>query len=160
MMREDQSAPRKGGGLGFSKILFLDFDGVLHRYSSGTFSKLPLLCEFLREHRDIGVVISSSWRDQFSLDELQEFFEPDVRGQIIDTTPLSFTQRTFGRLYRGRSRSDEVAEWLSTHPVEFFAMLDDEPKAFTSLHERLVCTDAKEGLTDTDLWKVAELLGV
>lgn len=144
----------------FSKILFLDFDGVLHRYSSGTFSKLPLLCEFLRAHRDVGVVISSSWRDQFSLEKLREFFEPDIRTQIIDTTPLTQSDRTFGRLYRGRSRSDEIQEWLSSRPVQAFAMLDDEPKAFTSLHERLVCTDAREGLTNAELLRVAELLNL
>ena len=144
----------------FSKILFLDFDGVLHRYSSGTLSKLPLLCEFLRAHRDVGVVISSSWRDQFSLAELREFFEPDIRTQIIGVTPSMQSDRAFNRLYRGRSRSDEIQEWLSSRPVQAFAMLDDEHKAFTSLHERLVCTDAGEGLTNADLLRVAELLNL
>ena len=53
--------------------LFLDFDGVLHSmsgYRNEPFCRLPLLEEVL-VNADVDIVISSSWRFQYSLDELK-----------------------------------------------------------------------------------------
>ena len=55
-----------------TSTLFLDFDGVLHSmsgYRDQPFCRLPLLEEVL-VNTDVDIVISSSWRFQYSLDEL------------------------------------------------------------------------------------------
>lgn len=73
-------------------ILFLDFDGVLHpfikdRFDGPKFTKLALLEGWLRDHAEINVVISSSWRDTMSVEKLQSFFSEDIRPRIIDKCP-------------------------------------------------------------------------
>lgn len=71
-------------------ILFLDFDGVTHPdpcRKEAFFCQLPLIEGVLREHRHVDVVISSSWRYDHRLHELQAFFTSDFRSRVIDITP-------------------------------------------------------------------------
>ena len=62
-------------------ILFLDFDGVLypegedHILNGGTdFCSLPRLETLLREFPHVGIVISSSWREQVLYKTLLQSF--------------------------------------------------------------------------------------
>ena len=71
-------------------ILFLDFDGVTHPdpcRKKDFFCQLPLIENVLREHRQVEVVISSSWRYDHKLPELQAYFSSDIRSLVIDVTP-------------------------------------------------------------------------
>mgnify|MGYP006172159287 CR=1 FL=1 len=55
-------------------ILFLDSDGVLHPehcHESKHFCLLPVLENVVRQVPEVGLVITSTWRLQFSLDELR-----------------------------------------------------------------------------------------
>ena len=57
-----------------TSTLFLDFDGVLHSisgYRDEPFCRLPLLEEVLVD-ADVDIVISSSWRFQYSLEALKD----------------------------------------------------------------------------------------
>jgi hypothetical protein len=135
------------------QVVFLDFDGVLHRNTTGTFRKLPQFCQFLRTHPDARVVISSTWRLLHPLEELREFFEEDVRHQIIDVTPDLTVMEGF--IAVRTTRCEEIAAWLKAHPeVRYWAILDDEEKLFQKFLERLVLTDSSEGLVDADLVKL------
>jgi hypothetical protein len=135
------------------QVVFLDFDGVLHRNTTGTFRKLPQFCQFLRTHPDVRVVISSTWRLLHPLEELREFFETDVRHQIIDVTPDLTVMEGF--IAVRTTRCEEIAAWLKAHPeVRYWAILDDEEKLFQKFLERLVLTDSSEGLVDADLVKL------
>jgi hypothetical protein len=70
-------------------MLFLDFDGVTHPdpcRKDEYFRQLPLIEDVLREHADVNVVISSSWRYDYRLPELQAWFSPDLP-RVIDVTP-------------------------------------------------------------------------
>lgn len=135
------------------QVVFLDFDGVLHRNTTGTFRKLPQFCQFLRTHPDVRVVISSTWRLLHPLEELREFFEADVRHQIIDVTPDLTVMEGF--IAVRTTRCEEIAAWLKAHPeVRYWAILDDEEKLFQKFLERLVLTDSSEGLVDADLAKL------
>lgn len=76
-------------------LIFLDFDGVLHAIGPKAFdsnktyfSKLPIFENWLREHKDVNVVISSSWRDTMDLNKLRSFFSADIRHRVIDKCPL------------------------------------------------------------------------
>ena len=140
------------------KIVFLDFDGVLHRFTTGTFRKLPLFCAFLRKHPDVQVVISSTWRRLHPVEELREFFEKDVRHQIIDTTPdLSSNQ---GMIVVSATRCEEVSRWLAANrDVTVWAILDDESGLFRNHRDRLIQTDGAEGLVPADLEALSARLG-
>lgn len=72
-------------------ILFLDFDGVLHKpvtyKKEEQFVRVPLLEATLRRVPEVDIVISSSWRLQRSLSELRGEFSADIAAKIIDVTP-------------------------------------------------------------------------
>jgi hypothetical protein len=71
-------------------VLFLDFDGVTHPepcYKQGCFSNLHLIEAVLREFPAVELVISSSWRDHHTLDELRDMFSPDIGQMVVGVTP-------------------------------------------------------------------------
>lgn len=53
------------------KVLFLDFDGVMHRLNQGhTFTNAPVLWSILESLSDLNVVISSSWREHYPFEKM------------------------------------------------------------------------------------------
>ncbi|MBC3871856.1 HAD domain-containing protein [Undibacterium oligocarboniphilum] len=72
-------------------ILFLDFDGFLHPEpcydDKQLFCCLPRLENVLRDFQIVQTVISSTWREKRSLDELKVFFAADIAPRIIGATP-------------------------------------------------------------------------
>ena len=75
-------------------ILFLDFDGVLHPWDPKTnlnekqmFSLKPLLENTLRNFPDVEIVITSSWRQKYSLEKLRHLFSAEFSSRIIGVTP-------------------------------------------------------------------------
>jgi hypothetical protein len=133
-------------------ILFLDFDGVLHsEYIPGAtpsqnkslpedFSQLPVFEAVMREFRNLRIVISSSWRQRYSLDELKAMFSEDIRHQIIDVTP------TLPRRSEGH-RQREIEAWMQRHAEggEWIA-LDDWPPLFDQDCSDVFFTETLVGL--------------
>jgi hypothetical protein len=72
-------------------LIFLDIDGVLRRRESPRYALeaqlLKTFEEALRAIPDAEVVISSSWREGFSLDEIRKHFSGDVAARIVGVTP-------------------------------------------------------------------------
>ena len=129
-----------------SRILFVDFDGVLHATGAGAanFSKLGLLADFLREpsHLDIQVVISSTWREVQSLAKLRAHFPPDLRERIVGSTPVL---DEFDTNYQ---RSEEIEAWLEEQPADTWLALDDDHEGFPARNRaNLVAVDPLTGLT-------------
>lgn len=138
------------------KIIFLDIDGVLN---SATFMKkrqqykgihkTPF--QFHLEQIDVDavdllnqivkttnakVVISSTWRIIFSLDELKSLLKTKgFQGEIIDRTPRM----------PGSFRGEEISEWLKKSHVEDFIILDDDAD-MEPLMDKLVKTTWQNGL--------------
>lgn len=119
------------------RIIFLDFDGVLHplgldldpaRTLHGKpvatarqvqeFCWLPLLLELLDGHPDVRVVVHSSWRAGRNLHQLQALFG------------------AHGHLVVGATRADlpkraSIKHWLQHHPeVTSWCILDDAEREF------------------------------
>lgn len=74
-------------------ILFLDFDGVLHSFlapkdSSHLFENRDRLEGVLRDHPNVQIVISSTWRENHSLEELAALFSLDIRSRIVGVLPV------------------------------------------------------------------------
>jgi hypothetical protein len=132
--------------------LFVDFDGVLHPHQRGTLANLPLLEAFLRRHPSIEVVITSTWRMQHSLEELQEYFSEDLRHRVVGVVP--FINRT------PFSRFQEVQAYLAEQAPCRWAALDDEAHLFPPDCRNLVHTVAAEGVAARDLDAVARVLGL
>ena len=143
-------------------ILFLDFDGVLHPvgvHATGVpFVRLPLLEAMLREPRcaAIRIVVSSTWREAYSLTRLRSVFAPDLRARVIDITP------TLDDYDGPHARCFEIQAWLVLHPeIERYVALDDMVSGFPAQwHHHVVFTNPASGLCEADLAAVRQMLGV
>ncbi len=138
-------------------IVFLDIDGVMHPVR-----KLPSdpyfveectapLFEIFRNH-PLEVVISSTWKDAFSLRELRDRFPDDLRPRIIGVTP-SFT---VGDRY---TRHKECLLYLKKKggAQQPWIAIDDSPDHFPPL-ENVLITDPETGFTRSDAEKLAAIL--
>jgi hypothetical protein len=134
-------------------ILFLDFDGVLHPVGGNAdgnpFGQLPLLEALLREPAlaEVKIVVSSTWREAYSMARLRQIFAPDMRGRVIDVTPSVDD-------YDGpHRRCWEIRAWLALHPeVEHWTVLDDNVSGFPrDWHPHAVFTDSYRGLVRHDI---------
>ena len=102
-------------------ILFLDFDGVTHPdpcRKEEFFGQLPLIENVLREYRQVDIVISSSWRYDHSLPELQAYFSSDMRARVIDVTPTVARTDDEGWIPRHllqHHREWECRKWMRQH---------------------------------------------
>lgn len=124
-------------------IVFLDFDGVLHRGIKNPgdkewFEYLSTFESCIRKARflvDIKIVISSSWRLDFAMSFIVNLFSKDIRSHIIGYTPIVINDEK----YQG-SREAEAQEWLRKYnkPVQWIA-IDDMPVLWNSSHRVIEC---------------------
>ncbi|MCV2361637.1 hypothetical protein LNV08_21950 [Paucibacter sp. TC2R-5] len=139
-------------------LLFLDFDGVLHKYGckpADLFTRLPLLEAWLQLHPGVDVVVSSTWRLTRSLDELRSHFSAGIRSRIVGVTP-----KLAGDSPERFSREAEVAMWLrqSALPWRPWAALEDQAWLYRPFNKRVVLCDPDTGLTKFDLDRLASLV--
>ena len=106
-------------------ILFLDLDGVLRRQGSPLYGLdrdlVANLEGVLRALPGVQVVITSSWREAFSLAELRKHFSADIAARIAGVTPSS-------RSRDGFCRHREVLAYLKKNATagESWMALDDD----------------------------------
>lgn len=151
-------------------MIFLDFDGVLNA-DTGDDGDVAVVDELwsaawldrvmvgrlsdLARRGGARVVISSSWRQRRSREELAEMLASlGFEGDVFDVTP---------RLPRPESgersvREQEVKAWLDAHGhVESYVILDDDQE-FIAMSDRHVRTHPKRGLTDLDVERAIAVL--
>jgi hypothetical protein len=135
-----------------TRILFLDFDGVLHPEfcaPSKYFCQLPLLESHLRSDPEISIVISSTWRLNRSLAALKESFSADIADRIIGVT-LQFAQLcNVPETLVAYHREAECDAWLrkKQHRTAPWFALDDRSWLFRPFSKHLVLTDGSVGVT-------------
>lgn len=145
-------------------ILFLDFDGVLHRENLTSrqplLSQLPLLEDVLREFPEVEVVISSTWRlkwpDQgLATTELRKHFSSDIAQRVVGVTPhhLTLDSKLAPDGMDVYHRHWEIETWLRTHRPHSttWVALDDRPYLFKPFLKNLMEIDPTTGLTAEDL---------
>jgi hypothetical protein len=150
--------------LDMSKIIFLDFDGVLHPENHtpetefcfvGNFADAIRLVDF--EH-GLPIVVSSTWRHHKSLDDLRAKFPPRVMDQVIGVTPylrreeldrIDDWEVTGGEESKSRHRQREILQWLNAHaPGSKWLAIDDRPEYFhRGCPNLFVVPKASTGLT-------------
>jgi hypothetical protein len=136
-------------------IIFLDFDGVLnnwdhisenrrHTRHAHIKSELVMNLKRLVEATNAKIVVSSTWRLLYTLEELIEALDfhgfPDA--PIIDRTCTL-----------NGPRGLEIQAWLDqNYDTDRFVILDDDAD-MAHLDHRLVRTSMDDGLTDDDVDK-------
>ncbi len=134
-------------------ILFLDFDGVTHPdpcRKDQYFRQSPLIENVLREHANVNVVISSSWRYDHQLSELQAFFSSDLRSRVIDVTPSVARTDDEGWIPRDllqHHREWECRKWIrQQRPLDTpWLAIDDAAEWFTPQCAHLLTTQSALG---------------
>jgi hypothetical protein len=128
------------------RVIFLDIDGVLapirrwDRYGDLDPACIQVLNEIVA-HSGAHVVVSSTWRYDKTVAELQAMLEAQgFAGCVVDKTP---------RGAPGDDRGDEIAAWLATHDVGGYVIIDDHSN-MGELRTRLVLTQPGRGLQPAD----------
>ncbi|MPS90060.1 MAG: hypothetical protein E2585_15445 [Comamonas sp.] len=143
-----------------SRVIFLDFDGVLHppRAITGakpplepheiqagwpaTFQHLGILAGLLQKHADIAVVVSSSWRIFLNDAQLGELLAPIAR----------WYGGSVGNPHIGRDVA--IRAWLEHNAITDYAVLDDKPKFFPGPPESwptLILCESETGISDVSV---------
>ncbi|HSF17263.1 MAG TPA: HAD domain-containing protein [Vicinamibacteria bacterium] len=126
-------------------IVFLGLDGVLRRETAPKYRlEAPLVAQFedlLYELPEVEVVIISTWRDVFGIQELRGLFSSDVRLRIVSRT------RTIPGLHE-YPRQVEAEAWLREHaPDAPWVAVDDRPELWRPGAPVIPC-DPAQGLTE------------
>lgn len=123
------------------RFIFLDFDGVLHSNygpASTLWYFLPRFEAVLRDYPEARVVISSSWADGRSLEELRSYFSADIRPRIVDKLQ-TVRHRLHGDGDRARACT-RFCRRLKLRAGDWLA-IDDNPRLFRHNTPLLYCFD-------------------
>ena len=130
------------------KIIFLDFDGVLHPDGIAKFSRLPVFERFLSEMPAAEIVVSSTWREDHTLDQLRGYFSPSLRNRISGVTP------SLDDGYELGGRQKEIQTYLANEGLSdtncYWVALDDIAMFFEDSCQNLVLTDSSVGFTEKE----------
>jgi hypothetical protein len=143
---------RRGKPPSGRRVLFLDFDGVLHpgppplgpggdqpTIVTKHFGWLPTLLRTLTPFPDVKVVVHSTWRLCYDESELWEILS-ELGGRYLGATPAG-------------ERYASILQWLEANPdVTSYRILDDEPDEFPQpLPEQLIVCDPTQGVTGLEV---------
>ena len=135
------------------KLLFLDFDGVLHPSSPGKeplFSKASLLSMALYDI-DVPIIISSSWRFTHSMKELKEKLPNEIAKKIMDVTGPAVVGKY--------PRYNEILNYLSTQKnVAEWRALDDSYWEFPSPCPQLIRCNSNTGMNIREVHAITKWL--
>lgn len=148
-----------------NKYLFLDFDGVLHpnRYAlsnsdpdrvfrnNEVFSQAPILAGLITEF-PCQIIISSSWRFTYRLEEMKEKLPKVISKNVIGVT---------GDAYIGSyPRYNEIQEYLISHNKSLYAWraLDDSKIEFPNGCTDLILCDPHTGIAAKQIGELKKWL--
>ena len=136
------------------RLIFLDFDGVLHsvRSNARLFEHIGRMAQVLEAHPEVRVVVSSSWRNAHDEEALQGFLRP-LAERMLGLTPQ----------LAGALRQHEIEAWLNDNATRYAAedaagcevsdwiAIDDMPRLFKLSCPWLLATDPLTGM-DQKAW--------
>lgn len=111
----------------FVKTIFLDYDGVCHpahHQASERFNRAHLLDECLRPfaRSSVEVVVSSSWRFNYSPIELKTFLPKGLANLVVNVT---------GDAVIGRhARFKEIQAYVRAYGIKDYKIIDDSKFEF------------------------------
>ena len=154
-----------------SKILFIDFDGVLnsfdnmrvlyslHDQTKGTVKSMDSYghlfddrcvkwLRYIVSKTDCKIVVSSSWKTA-GLDRLRlMFYDRKIDLDIVGITPN----------IENSIRGKEIQKYIDKHNITNYCILDDHNDMLDSQMDRFVQCDGNFGLTHKEVKKVIEVL--
>lgn len=146
-------------------VIFLDFDGATHPdrcFADNLFCRMPLIEEVLREFPRIQIVISSSWREHYSLDDIRDFFDAGMQDRVIDVTPIfermkdlwpTGTAPEYERQWECELWMEENRPWGAR-----WLAIDDRPTWFSPDCQNLLDTNPEFGFMSDDQVTLRQML--
>ncbi len=141
------------------KILYLDFDGVLHHEDvtwhprrgarmrapgERLFAHVELLVELLQPAPDLQIVLSTSWAVQYSFYGAARMLPSELRRRCVGSTWHSEMEK---RVFENTSRGRQIAADLARRqPARWFAIDDNDEGFSVAMRAHLVHTDQAQGL--------------
>ena len=157
--RSAARAQRRTKGYG-RKILYLDYDGVLHHENVhwhpkrgaymhprgfNLFEHAALLDRLLEPFRDLDIVLSTSWVRKYGCYQSAKMLPPGLRRRVIGATFHSRMDRTeFATLPRGLQVYEDT---LRRRPGDWFAIDDVDEGWPVEFKDRIVLTDEVLGIS-------------
>ena len=130
-------------------VIFLDIDGVLNTKSSW---KTPFqldntciknFCESITNLKTpVKIILTSSWKNGFS--SVPEYESPQLKNlrQKLQTFNITIS----GRTKNLSNRMNEIDEYLKTHDVSTFAVIDDDKNEYSSEYlKKVTLIDSNKG---------------
>ena len=129
-----------------ARVLFLDFDGVLHPVGcphDEHFCQRPRFESVMRQFPEVRIVISSSWRRIYKSDWLRSRFSRDIAERIIGTTQLWVPGEP-------QNRYQEILAFVAKNRLQdtSWLALDDAVEDFPADFPNLIPCDGWLGLTE------------
>ena len=131
-------------------VIFTDIDGVLQINNPKKWNKkCCILYSDICNELDLKAVITSSWRIQYKLRELQEiFYSQGIDVEIIGTTDVL-----------GIERGEEIAMWLSDNMISNYVVIDDNVKDILPFVNNVVTIKKSyEGITEDNINEIRNIV--
>lgn len=157
------------------KILYLDFDGVLHNdavmYSEkqGIYIDAPgrklfewshILEKILEKHDDVNIVLSTSWCRVRSYEFAKSQLSKELQKRVIGAT---FDNRLIQKLeFDCMSRGEQILADVVRREVQGWIAIDNDAKNWPKEYlSNLVKTDDRKGISDIKIQEeIAEKLSI
>jgi hypothetical protein len=144
----------------YSKILFLDLDGVMiTRDDDGDLeeffnSKCVRNLNSIIKQTNAQIILSSDWRGHYSLSAIKDIFKDEgiIKGPVDYTPDLWTKNSNINDLEE--IRSQEIKKWLRENKCRTYCVIDDMKLNLT----KFVQIDPNKGLTLWDVRKVIKFL--
>lgn len=144
-----------------NSIIFLDIDGVLNTINYLKRQKLgagkvtnkswdPTACKhisMLCEHYNARIVITSSWRHEYTIEQLKDFFASNnIPDKFIKDVTNSYVPQQDENNY---CRGHEVQHWLEENNKDKtpYVIIDDEATFLESQQDHLIRVDKHKGFS-------------
>jgi hypothetical protein len=158
-----------------TKIIFLDFDGVLNsqlgyvktKGSRGQDDLDVTSIDFLNKlvkRTDAKIVVSSTWRLTKTVEELQSILNRNgFDGEVIDKTVDMRRGEDSDCILRG----NEILQWMKAHPeiigchyfdYKKYVIFDDDSDMLYWQRNNFIQVDAYVGLTPNNIFKAEKIL--
>jgi hypothetical protein len=148
--------------------LFVDYDGTLHRghalldaggvisLDSGhpMFEYAPLLAEMLEPYPLVQIVLTTSWLETLSLEQVVSYLPPALARRVVGTT--QGIKPRFSYLLDGSARTYVIRSYVFEKRLKNWLAIDDEAYEarlstdFLDLSKHLVLLDSKRALGDSE----------
>lgn len=146
------------------RVLFLDFDGVMHpdavylsrqgpvlRSQGELFMWAPALVEILEHFPDVSIVLSTSWVRHLGFKRASAFLPIALGARVIGATWHSSMAKDWPDedKWDGRTRYDQISRYAAKRQLTHWVSLDDDVQGWgTGTEHRLIACNPDLGVSD------------